>query len=179
MWNLYLSNSDKNFLFCVDFDLIVYLKSFLFPVAFLFFIAIGLFLFVYSKYFYLLFFYSFNFYYYFYFTILYWFCHTLTWIHHRCTCVPKHERPSHLPPHNISLGHPRTPAPSMLYPASDIDWWFVFYMIVYMFQCHSPKSSHPLPLPLSPKVRSTHLCLFCCLAYRVIIAIFLNSIYMC
>ena len=25
----------------------------------------------------------------FYFTILYWFCHTLTWIHHGCTCVPK------------------------------------------------------------------------------------------
>ena len=30
-------------------------------------------------------------------------------------------------------------------------------------------SSHPLPLPQSPKVRSIHLCLFCCLAYRVII----------
>ena len=113
------------------------------------------------------------------FTILYWFCHTLTWIHHGCTCVPKHEPPSHLPPHNISLGHPRAPAPSMLYPASDIDWWFDSYMIVYMLQCHSPKSSHPLPLPLSPKVRYTHLCLFCCFAYRVIIAIFLNSIYMC
>ena len=38
------------------------------------------------------------------------------------TCVPKHEPPSHLPPHNISLGHPHAPAPSMLYPASDIDW---------------------------------------------------------
>ena len=25
-----------------------------------------------------------------------------------------------------------------------------------MFQCHSPKSSHPLPLPLSPKVRYIH-----------------------
>ena len=115
----------------------------------------------------------------FYFTILYWFCHTLTWIHHGCTCVPKHEPPSRLPPHNISLGHPRAPAPSMLYSASDIDWRFISYMIVYMFQCHSPKSSHPLPLPLSPKVRYTHLCLFCCLAYRVIIAVFLNSIYMC
>ena len=115
----------------------------------------------------------------FYFTILYWFCHTLTWIHHGCTCNPKHEPPSHLPPHNIPLGHPRAPAPSMLYPASDIDWWFNSYMIVYMFQCHSPKSSHPLPLSQSPKVCSTHLCLFCCLAYRVIIAIFLNSIYMC
>ena len=33
----------------------------------------------------------------FYFTILYWFCHTLTWIHHGCTCIPKHESPSHFP----------------------------------------------------------------------------------
>ena len=108
----------------------------------------------------------------FYFTILYWFCHTLTWIHHRCTCVPKHEPPSHLPPHNISLGHHRAPAPSMLYRASDIDWRFDSYMIVYMLQCHSPKSSHPLPLPLSPKVHYTHLCLFPCLANRAVIAIF-------
>ena len=42
---------------------------------------------------------------------------------------------------------------------------FNSYMIVYMLECHSPKSSHPLPLPLSPKLRYTHLCLFCCLAY--------------
>ena len=101
----------------------------------------------------------------FYFKILYWFCHTLTWIRHGCTWVPKHEPPSNLPPDIISLDHPRAPAPSILYPASNIDWWFVSYMIVYMFQCHSPKSSHPLPLPQSPKVRSTHLCLFCCLSY--------------
>ena len=84
-----------------------------------------------------------------------------------------------LPPHIISLDHPHAPAPSILYPASDIDWQFVSYMIVHMFQCHSPKSSHPLPLPLSPKVHYTHLCHFCCLAHRVVIAIFLNSIYMC
>ena len=58
------------------------------------------------------------------------------------------------------------------------DWWFVSYMILYMFQCHSPKSSHLLLLPQSPKDCSIHLCLFCCLTYRVIITIFLNSIYM-
>ena len=87
--------------------------------------------------------------------------------------------PSHLLPHNISLGHPHAPAPSILYPVSNIDWRIVSYMIVYMFQCHSPKSSHPLPLPQTPKVCSTHLYLLCCLTYRVIIAIFLNSIYMC
>ena len=46
-------------------------------------------------------------------------------------------------------------------------------MILYIFQCHSPKSSYPLPLLQSPKDYSIQRCLFCCLAYRVIIAIFL------
>ena len=115
----------------------------------------------------------------FYFTILYWFCHTSTCIRHGCTRVPHPEHPSHLPPHTIPLGHPSAPAPSFLYPASNLDWRFISYMILYMFQCHSPKSTHPLPLPQSPKDCSIHLCLFCCLAYRVIGTIFLTSIYMC
>ena len=55
------------------------------------------------------------------FTILYCFCHTLTWISHECTWVPNPEPPSHLPPHIISLGHPRAPAPSILDPVSNID----------------------------------------------------------
>ena len=38
--------------------------------------------------------------------------------------------------------------------------------------------SHPLPLPQSPKDCSIHLCLCCYLAYRVIVTIFLNSMYM-
>ena len=48
------------------------------------------------------------------------------------TCVPKHEPPSHLPPHNISLGLPHAPAPSKLHPTSDMDWRFNSYMTVYM-----------------------------------------------
>ena len=82
------------------------------------------------------------------------------------------------PPPTIPLGHPSAPAPNTLYPASNLDWQFISYMILYLFQCHSSKSSHPHPLPQSPKDCSIHLCLFCCLAYRVIITIFLNSIYM-
>ena len=112
------------------------------------------------------------------FTILYWFCHRSTWIRHGYTRVPHPKLPTHLPFHTIPLGHPSAPAPSTLYPASNLDWWFISYMILYIFQCHSPKSSHPLPLPQSPKDCSLHLCLFCCLAYRVIVTIFLNSIYM-
>ena len=95
------------------------------------------------------------------------FCHTLTWIHHGCTCVPHPEPPSHLPPHTVPLGHPSAPALSTLYHASNLDWWFVSHMIMYMFQCHSPKLSHPRPLPQSPKDCSIHLCLFCCLTYTV------------
>ena len=45
----------------------------------------------------------------FYFTILYWFCHTLTWIRHECICVPHPEPPSHFPLHPIPLGHPSFP----------------------------------------------------------------------
>ena len=34
---------------------------------------------------------------------MYWFCHTLTWIWHECTCVPHPEPPSYLPPHPIPV----------------------------------------------------------------------------
>ena len=112
------------------------------------------------------------------FTILYWFCQISKWIRHRYTCVPHPEPSSLLPPHTIPLGRPSAPAPSIQYRAWNLDWWLVSYMILYIFQCHSPKSSHPLPLPQSPKDCSIHQCLFCCLVHRVIVTIFLNSIYM-
>ena len=87
---------------------------------------------------------------------MYWFCHTSIWICHGCTRVPHPEPPSLLPPHTIPLGRPSAPTPSIQYHASNLTWWFVSYMILYMFQCHSPKSSHPLPLPQSPKDCSIH-----------------------
>ena len=112
------------------------------------------------------------------FTILYWFCHISKWIRHRYTHVPHPEPSSLLPPCTLPLGRPSAPAPSIQYLASNLDWQLISYMILYMFHCHSPKTSHPLPLPQSPKDCSIHQCLFCCLVHRVIVTIFLNSIYM-
>ena len=106
------------------------------------------------------------------------FCHALTWISHGYKCVLHPEPPSHLPPHPIPQGHPSAPALSTLSHAWNLAWQSISHMIIYMFQCCSLKSSHPHLLPQSAKVYSLHLCLFCCLAYRVIITIFLNSVYM-
>ena len=111
-------------------------------------------------------------------TILYWFCHISKWICHRYTRVPHPEPSSLFPPQTIPLGCPSVAAPSIQYHTSNLDWRLVSCMILYMFQCHSPKSSHPLPLPQSRKDCSIHQCLFCCLVHRVIVTIFLNSIYM-
>ena len=72
-----------------------------------------------------------------------------------------------------------SPAPSIQYHALNLDWRSVSHMIIYMFQCYSLKSSYPCLLPQSPKDCSIHLCLFCCLAYRVIVTTFLNSTYIC
>ena len=69
----------------------------------------------------------------FYFTILYWFCLTSTCICHGCTRVPHPEPLSDIPPHTIPLGHPSASAPSILYPALNLDWWFISCMILYMF----------------------------------------------
>ena len=60
------------------------------------------------------------------------FCHTLTWISHRCTCVPYPEPLSHLPPHPIPLGHPSATALSTLSHASSLDWRSVLHMIMYV-----------------------------------------------
>ena len=106
------------------------------------------------------------------------FCQTSTWISHRCTCVPQPEPPSLLLPHPIPEGHPSAPALSTLSHALKLDRQSTSHMIIYTFQCYPLKSSHPCLLPQSPKDCCLHLCLSCYLAYRVIVTIFLNSIYM-
>ena len=79
------------------------------------------------------------------------------------------EPPSHLPPPPIPLGCPRALALGALLHASNLHWSSTLHMVIYMFQCYFLISSHPRLLPHSPKVCSLHLCLFCCLTYRVII----------
>ena len=81
------------------------------------------------------------------------------------------------PPH--PSGSSQCTSPEHLSHASNLDWGSVSPLIIYMFQCYSLKTSLPRLLPQCPKVCSVHLCLFFCFAYRVIISIFLNSIYMC
>ena len=80
---------------------------------------------------------------------MHWLCHISTWICHGYTRVLHPEPSSLLPPHTIPLGCPSAPAPSIQYHASNLDWQLVSCMIFYMFQCHSPISSHPLPLWIS------------------------------
>ena len=91
---------------------------------------------------------------------------------------PHHEHPSHSLPHPIPLGCPRAPALCALLYASNLHWSSILHMVIYMFQCSSLKSSHPHLIPHSPKVCPLHLYHFCCLAYRIILTVFLNSIYM-
>ena len=86
----------------------------------------------------------------------------------RVYMCPTSRTSTHLPPHPIPLGCPSALALSALFHASNLDWSSISHMVIYMFQCCSLKSCHPCLLLQSPKVCSLYLCLFCCLAYRVI-----------
>ena len=102
------------------------------------------------------------------------FCHTLTWISHGFTCVPHPDAPSRLPPHPIPLGLPSAPAPSTwvscIQPGLAICFILDNTHVLMLFSQIIPPSPSP--------IESKSLCLFFCLAYRVIVTIFLNSIYM-
>ena len=109
------------------------------------------------------FFSSLSFFFFFFFTLQY------------CIGSATHQHESTTGVHVFPILNPRPPpspyhpsgisqCTSLKDPVQNLDWRFISYMILYMFPCHSPKSSHALPLPQSPKDCSIHLCLFFCLA---------------
>ena len=67
------------------------------------------------------------------------------------------------------------PQASCIEPGLEIHFLYDIIHVLMPFSQILPR----LPLPQSPKDRSIHQCLFYCLIYRVIVTIFLNSIYMC
>ena len=77
-------------------------------------------------------------YYYYYYYITLQYCIGFAIHQHGSTTgvrvFPHPEPLSHLPLHSIPLGHPSAPAPSIRYPALNLDWRFISHMILYMFQ---------------------------------------------
>ena len=61
-----------------------------------------------------------------YFTIVYWFCHTSTWIRHTYARVP-HPEPSLFPPRTIPLGHPSAQASCILHRTWTGDSFHIWY----------------------------------------------------
>ena len=80
-----------------------------------------------------------------YFIILYWFCHTSTWICHGCTRVSQPETPSHLPPHTIPLDIPvhQPRASCIMQQTLTGDLFHIQYYTCF----NAILSNHPSPSP--------------------------------
>ena len=80
---------------------------------------------------------------YFYFTILYWFCHTLTWVRHGCTCVPHPEPPSPSHPSGSSqCTSPKHPV-SCIKPGLEIHFLYDNIHVSMPFSYFIPPSPSP------------------------------------
>ena len=90
-------------------------------------------------------------------TILLWFLPYIDmnqpWIY---TCSPSRS-PLPLPSPSHPFGSSQCTSPEHLSHASNLDWRFISQLIIYMFQCHSLRTSPPRLLRQSPKVCSIHL----------------------
>ena len=87
-----------------------------------------------------------------YFAILYWFCHTSTWICHRYTRVPHPKPLSHLPPHIIPLGG-SSQCTSPKHPVSCIEPGLAIRFIYDIIHVSMPFSQiiPPSPSPIESK----------------------------
>ena len=106
------------------------------------------------------------------------FCHTLTWISHGCTCVPHPEPP---PPNSLSIPSLRViPVHQPEHLVSCIKPGLAIYFRYDNVHVSMLVSNHPT-LAFSHRVQKTVLYIYVSFAvvYRIIITIFLNSIYMC
>ena len=90
------------------------------------------------------------------------------------TCLLPIEPLSYLLPHSTPLGCHRAPDLRSLCRTANFHWLSNLHMMMYVFQCYTLHSSHPL-LPLGPQVSSLCLHLHCCLANRFISTLFLDS----
>ena len=81
-----------------------------------------------------------------YFTILYWFCHTSTWICHRYTRTPHPEHPPSLSPYYPSGS---TQCTSPKHPVSCIEPWLVIHFIYDIIHASMPFSQIIPPSPSS------------------------------
>ena len=114
------------------------------------------------------------------FTILWWFLPYIDMNQPWVYMCPPPWKPL-LPPSPL---HPSRMSQSTISecPASCIKFALVIYfnMVIYMSLCYFLISFCAHLLPHSPKVCSLHLCLFFCLAYRVVVIAFLNtSVHVC
>ena len=124
---------------------------------------------------------TFIFYFYFFFTLQY--CigfathqhESTTGIHVLPILNPSPTPSPYHPPGSSQCTSPKHPV-SCIEPGLVIHFTYDNLHDSMPFSHITPTSLHPLPQ--SPKDCSVHLCLFCCLAYRVSVSIFLNSIYM-
>ena len=96
------------------------------------------------------------------FTILYWFCHISTWIHHRYTLVPHPELPSLLPSRTIPLG--RSSAPAQASSIMHRTWTGDSFHIWYYTCFNAILPNHPT-LSLSHRVQKP--VLYICVSFAV------------
>ena len=96
---------------------------------------------------------------------------------HWYTCSLPPESPSHLPLHPIPLNYHRALGLSSLSCTRNSPWLSLLHMVMYMFQCCSLNSSHPLLPKLCSGVCSLCLHLHCFSANKFISTIVLIYVY--